>query len=219
MNNLIKIAASQIGVKEISGIKHNMTIVKYSQDIGLSWINDDETPWCAIFVNWCLFKAKLPFLKSASARDCLKLGIEVNDPKPGDIVVFWRESKEGTKGHVGIFLGFDIASNIFCLGGNQGNQVSISTYRIDTVLGFRRVSQINLDTIPNPILRIGSRGNEVKKLQSLLNQIGCNVGKPDGVFGQGTANGIKMLQKKGNVKQDGIYGNLTRNTLESILQT
>lgn len=47
-----KVAQTQRGVKEIAGIKHNPKIIEYHQACILQ-ANDDETPWCSSFVNWC----------------------------------------------------------------------------------------------------------------------------------------------------------------------
>jgi hypothetical protein len=47
-----RVAQTQRGVKEIAGIKHNPKIIEYHQACILQ-ANDDETPWCSSFVNWC----------------------------------------------------------------------------------------------------------------------------------------------------------------------
>jgi len=44
MDNLIKIAAAELGEKEISGSGNNPTIVNYGKESGFPWVNDDETP-------------------------------------------------------------------------------------------------------------------------------------------------------------------------------
>ena len=41
-----------------------------------------------------------------------------------------------------------------------------------------------------PDLQKGSRGQEVKLLQTLLNQLGYSVGKVDGIFGIKTENAV-----------------------------
>jgi uncharacterized protein (TIGR02594 family) len=46
MSNLVEIALSQYGVKEIAGENDNQTIVGYAKEAGHTWVNDDETPWC-----------------------------------------------------------------------------------------------------------------------------------------------------------------------------
>jgi len=140
MSNVLKIAISQLGVKEIVGPQHNMTIVNYAKEIGAKWVNDDETPWCAIFMNWVLKRAGFKFTSSALARSFEKYSSPTLFPNPGDIVVFWRKSKESGVGHVGIFLGFDVDGDVFVLGGNQGNEVSIRKYPRHQVLSYRKIS-------------------------------------------------------------------------------
>lgn len=146
MSKLLKVACSQLGVKEITGSKHNKAIVDYAHEIGLKWINDDETPWCAVFVNWCLKTAGLSYLKSALARDGLKLGhsVKLQDAKPGDVVVFWRGKRDSYKGHEAIYLGNASDNMVWCIGGNQGNMVSIAKYDTERILGIRRVEDYHL---------------------------------------------------------------------------
>lgn len=136
---IIQKAVSQLGVKEIVGPQHNPTIVNYAKSIGATWVNDDETPWCAIFVQWCLKECGFKYSSSALARSFEKYGEEQKNPSPGDIVVFWRKSPTAGTGHVGFFMGYAQDGNIFVLGGNQGNQVSISKYPKSNLIGFRKI--------------------------------------------------------------------------------
>ena len=53
------------------------------------------------------------------------------------------------------------------------------------------------------ILKIGSRGKEVKELQEFL-EVGA-----DGIFGQGTATAVKAWQRKNGLDDDGIVGPAT----------
>jgi uncharacterized protein (TIGR02594 family) len=76
--------------------------------------------------------------KPLLARSWLNIGQNNPFPQRGDIVVFWRESPASWKGHVGVFVGYSSDRNqVYCLGGNQANQVNISAYSADRVLGFR----------------------------------------------------------------------------------
>ena len=49
-------------------------------------------------------------------------------------------------------------------------------------------------------------GTQVKVLQFLLNQIGCNAGTIDGSFGKNTLNALKSFQKKKGLVVDGVCG-------------
>lgn len=130
-----KIALKESGVTEIVGSKHSSRVLEYHHATSLK-ASDDETPWCAAFVNWCLLQAGIPGTNSALARSFQKWGIPAFNPKEGDIVVLWRDSKISTKGHVGFFVKRD-AKYVYIFGGNQGNKVCLSKYPIERVLTYR----------------------------------------------------------------------------------
>jgi len=192
MDKLFKIAVAELGQKEVLGNGNNPAIVNYAREAGFDWINDDETPWCSIFLNWVAMKAGLVRNKQANARSWLLVG-QRNDssPLPGDVVIFWRGSPTSWEGHVGIFLGFSYdGGKVYCLGGNQGNQVSISAYPRNTVLGYRRLTfALVMTDIPDAPLRRGDRGDAVKALQDALKATGLNCGTSDGDFGLLTEKG------------------------------
>ena len=218
MEELIKIAASQLGIHEIPGADNNPTIVNYAIETGISGISNDEISWCSTFVNWVCMKAGYAMSGKPDARSWLRVGEPVNDPRPGDVVVFWRESLQSWKGHVGFFLGFNSdRSKVFSLGGNQGDAVSIKAYDASKVLGFRRVAQTVAIDIPQPVLRKGSRGNEVMKLQIVLNKLGYDCGDEDGIFGDKTDNALRLLQANNGITIDGVYGNQSKNVVEDLL--
>ncbi len=165
-------------------------------------------------------KAGLERSKKANARSWLRVGRNVDtEPEPGDIVIFWRDKPESWKGHVGIFLGYSSnLKRVYCLGGNQGNQVSLSAYGADTVLGFRRLSYSEMITLPDPILKIGDKGTVVKQLQNALKSEGFNCGTSDGDFGPATMKAVKDLQShKRGITIDGIYGEITRDLLFELI--
>jgi uncharacterized protein (TIGR02594 family) len=222
MKNLFQIAASEIGTTEVKGDKHTPRIVQYAQEVGFKAIKDDETPWCSIFINWCCMKAGVQRTNKANARSWLTVGLPVDNPIPGDVVIFWRESPQSWKGHVGLFVGFSKdLRQVFTLGGNQKDSVSIQGYNADTVLGFRRLTEEGNMQIPsgNPPLKIGSRGEEVRKLQIILNDLGYNCGAADGTFGPKTQAKLMAFQTAGGLKPDGIYGISSQNQIENIFQS
>lgn len=65
-----------------------------------------------------------------------------------------------------------------------------------------------------PLLKRGSKGEAVKTLQSLLNQLGYSVGAVDGIFGPATENGVKRFQASCGLVADGIVGPKTWAALE-----
>ena len=136
---MIKLASQYIGMQEIIGEQDNQTIVQMFQDIGYGWIKDDETSWCSCFINWLAFKLNCERSGKLDARSWISIGKTELNPRPGDIVVFWRESLTSWKGHVALFLGYSSTGDILCLGGNQSNEVNITIYPKERVLSFRRL--------------------------------------------------------------------------------
>jgi uncharacterized protein (TIGR02594 family) len=220
MEDLLKIAFSELGTEEFEGNAHNPEVLKYANDTGIKGITNDEIAWCSTFVNWVSWKAGLQYSGKANARSWLNVGTKVIHPEPGDVVIFWRESPQSWKGHVAFFLGVSTdKKRVYCLGGNQGNRVSVSAYRIDTVLSYQRLAPVKKLVIPEPTLQIGSKGVAVVALQDALKLLNINVGTSDGSFGTKTGDGVKQLQtRKPNLTIDGIYNAETRDLLESLFQ-
>lgn len=141
---LLNIALSQFGVKEIPGQGHNSTILRYFREIGHKWVDNDETAWCSAFVNWLAFKCGFQMSGKLNARSWLEVGEEIIKPELGDVVIFWREDPSSWKGHVALFVNYsEDGKFINCLGGNQGNMVSIKPYPTRRLLGFRRLSKLS----------------------------------------------------------------------------
>ena len=59
----------------------------------------------------------------------------------------------------------------------------------------------------------GSRGEEVRKIQTKLNNWGYYSGNVDGIFGWQTQEAVKSFQKKNGLKADGIAGEQTLNAM------
>ena len=107
-----------------------------------------RTEWCAAFVNAVLQESNLPDNNDhkypLTARAFLDWGTTVDEPKPGDIVVFPRGNR-GWQGHVGFYLKTENINGIdyyVILGGNQNNKVSVKAYLASKALGIRRHSSI-----------------------------------------------------------------------------
>ena len=60
-----------------------------------------------------------------------------------------------------------------------------------------------------PMLRTGSRGDAVRKLQEMLNAKGYTCGSVDGIFGSKTKAAVLAFQKANGLAADGIVGPLT----------
>ena len=59
----------------------------------------------------------------------------------------------------------------------------------------------------------GSRGEEVRKIQTKLKNWGYYNGSVDGVYGWQTENAVRSFQKKNGLKADGVAGEATLNAM------
>ncbi|TPG53108.1 TIGR02594 family protein [Sphingomonas glacialis] len=119
-------AHTLIGLKEDTSAGSNEQILQWALEQHISY-HDDDVPWCGLFVSHCIAsqlpREPLP-ANPLGARAYQTFGKPIS-PQPGAVVVFWRESLESGKGHVGFYVGEDQDRNFLILGGNQGNAVSI----------------------------------------------------------------------------------------------
>ena len=69
---------------------------------------------------------------------------------------------------------------------------------------------------PEPILRTGSRGQEVKDLQGRLQALGYYTGEIDGQFGAMTKEAVISFQKANGLDADGMVGSETKSLLFSV---
>ncbi|MEO0404527.1 MAG: TIGR02594 family protein [Bacteroidota bacterium] len=215
MKTLLNVAMHEAGTAEARGSISNERILQYAQESGFTNYDSDSIPWCSVFMNWVALKSDVERTKKANARSWLHVGTPINQPEPGDVVIFWRESISSWKGHVGLFVGFSQdLKRIYCLGGNQNDQVSISAYGADRLLGFRRLRAVESISVPNKVLKKGMSGSDVRKLQSILNQIGISVGTVDGIFGPKTEDAVKVFQTSEDLDPTGQTNKATRDALK-----
>lgn len=81
--------------------------------------SEDNSYWCAAFLNWCLERCGYkPGTRSSSSGTFRGLPGATSSPRKGDIVVF----RDGTcTGHVGLYLARS-GTQVFVIGGNQKQQ-------------------------------------------------------------------------------------------------
>ena len=63
------------------------------------------------------------------------------------------------------------------------------------------------------VSKSGSRGEEVKKIQTKLKNWGYYTGSVDGIYGWQTENAVRSFQKKNGLKVDGVAGTQTLNAM------
>jgi uncharacterized protein (TIGR02594 family) len=128
----LRVARSYLGVREFKGAQHNPIILGWLAKLG-AWWHDDEQPWCGTFVGAVLKEAGInPAKAFYRAKAWLDWGVAVA-PRVGAVVVFDRQGG----GHVAFLLGKTSSGQLVCLGGNQGDEVSIRVFDAARVIGYR----------------------------------------------------------------------------------
>lgn len=67
------------------------------------------------------------------------------------------------------------------------------------------------------LLKLGSKGEEVKQLQVKLNKLGYKVGVPNAEFDANTQNAVCRLQKANGLVTDGIVGEGTMGVIDKAI--
>lgn len=115
---------------------HNPRVLAYYREAGVPQTND-EVPWCAAFVGAVLARSGVQGTGSLLARSYESWGTSVplDQAQRGDVVVLSRG--QPWQGHVAFYEGA-AGSNVYLLGGNQGNQVNVTAYPKSRVVAVRR---------------------------------------------------------------------------------
>lgn len=188
---IIETLLNEYGVSEKVGAGSNPRITEYYNYLKINPQEDTDVPWCSLFANFIVKKTGTgSYTNQLNARSWLTIGKEVKKPDKGDIVVFWRGTPDGWQGHVAFYIRDD-GDDVWVLGGNQDNQVSIAKYPKSRVLGYRDITQKapEIPVAPLKDLKKGDKGDAVKQLQKML---GITA---DGDFGPVTERTVKAFQK------------------------
>ena len=140
-------ALEDLGVREWRmDAKRKKVSNPYIEDMSLAVIGKRmdaiSVPWCAYFVGAKLEQHGIPSSKSGMARSYLKWGegvdySDLDNLRPGDIVVNWRgRYDDGITGHVYFFL-FTKGGKLYGVGGNQSDSVSVEEFSRSRVIGVR----------------------------------------------------------------------------------
>lgn len=128
----------ELGVKETPGPAATLRIQEYHSATAAGVPpTGDETSWCASFVSWALEQVNIRSTRSKSARSYEHWGaaLPLDAPCRGAIAVLSR-GLDLKSGHVGALLHWD-ASDVWLIGGNQGNTVAVARYPRHRVQAFR----------------------------------------------------------------------------------
>ena len=233
-SDIIKIAVAEIGVKESPA---NSNKQKYGEEYGVN-----GPAWCCQFV-WWVFKhsgAEALFYGGKKTAYCPTLmnfykkqgQFITSNYKPGDIVFFDFNSNKAAD-HVGIVEKVS-GSTVYTVEGNtgagndsNGGQVMRRERSTKYILGAGRpayeseiasssstlTKEEKTVTITLTEIKSGSKGEQVKTAQRILNALGYPCGTVDGIFGAKTVSAVKKFQTAKKLTADGIIGANTWNRL------
>lgn len=148
----MRFARAELGTVEGAGEANNARVLGYLEHCKgpRSLLQQDSTAWCSAFANACMHSVGIAGTESLAARSWLRYGdaIELKDARFGDVVVLWRGVKLpasvlNAPGHVAFFDRLS-GDQIFLLGGNQRQSVSVQPYPLRRVLAIRRPSVAEL---------------------------------------------------------------------------
>ena len=218
--DIIDRAQKEVGVFEHPANSNN---VKYNTWFYGKEVSGASYPWCAVFISW-LFKDTNLVKKTASCVQMLEW-FEANNrivsrPQAGDIVFFRYKTNNRRTNHVGLVIGVSgkqittIEGNTSTSSNDNGGKV-MRRKRTSNIVGYARPKYDGV-TVERKTVRMGSRGEDVKFLQSKLASFGYHVGGIDGIFGVNTCNAVIDFQSDHGLVADGVVGNKTWEKLLTI---
>jgi len=222
---------------------------KYARELDrTNWYNGGKNgyAWCDVFVDWLFFKCFGDPLgrnmicqpTGSAGAGCLysaqyykSAGRWVtNSPQPGDQIFFTYSA--GEYSHTGIVEQIN-GDTVTTIEGNTSDMVARRNYNIGNkvIAGYGRpkwelaANTVVPDIPEEPVvyremLKQGSRGDSVRKLQEMLIELGFSVGPDgaDGDFGANTYSAVRRFQIENHLTVDGIVGDETWDALEKALK-
>lgn len=128
-------AWAELGVKETPGPQATPRVLDYLREANIT-AADDAVPWCSGFANWVMHRAGIPGTRSGMARSWLAWGSPIDVPRYGAVAIFSRGASTW-QGHVTFIVESLPEGLLLCLGGNQGDCVSLARYPKERLLGLR----------------------------------------------------------------------------------
>jgi hypothetical protein len=131
-----------------------------------AWYGINEVPWCAIFVSYCFYDARLPLeINTPKGFSYCPEGLEwfeakgqfFKTPQVGDLAFFDWDG-DGMTEHVGLVESVNDDGTVTCIEGNTGSeinanggQVKRSDRSLEDILGFGRPAYTE-ESSPQPEL-------------------------------------------------------------------
>lgn len=194
VNDILKIAKAEIGVKESPANSNN---VKYNTWYYGKTVQGSAYPWCAVFVSWLFSQVDSSLIKKSAS--CMDIGnwfkqngrFKTSNPQVGDIVFFKYNTNSRWTNHIGIVESINKDGSIVTI---EGNTSTTSNDNGGSVMRRNRKSNIV--------------GYGIPKYSASTNITSTTVKGIDVSSYQGNINWEK-------VKSDGIKFAILRSTLKN----
>lgn len=145
----LRVARHHIGLREIPGLGSNPRIDSWQDRLNAGWLDGDNAAWCGVFAGGCLLSQGIePPERAYRAREWATWGQDCGRPVVGAVGV---QSFAGGKGHVTFVVGRTLSGRLLGLGGNQDDQVKISSFAPDAFETFRYPPDDEIPQGPLPV--------------------------------------------------------------------
>ena len=202
--------------------------------IGDKWIGHKVADCSGLF-KWAFgcFKISIAhgsntiYLSYCSAKGKLQNGKRLDGKKliPGTAVFVYDSKKDNYK-HIGLYIG---GSKVIEAQGTDAG-VCVSNISANKWTHWGELKAVKYEetneTTPvgagwRPTIRRGSTGAYVKEAQTILYNLGYNIGPYgiDGDFGNATERAVKEFQRDHSLNQDGVVGPLTWDALQKAQES
>ena len=141
--------------------------------------------------------------------------------------IFSRKGKNGNYYYMHRMTGSTVTVIVECLFIDSEHDIqylNIENIAQGIAEGFKEfIKQEEIIHVPKveikqrTILKLGSKGNNVKLLQEELNKLGYDCGTPDGIFGRGTQRAVLAFQELNKLYIDGIVGNEVYSKINELM--
>ena len=89
---------------------------------------------------------------------------------------------------------------------NFGDSMDAFRARVAALIGEDTTVRPTWQEMRRDTIRIGARSTDVAEMQGILNVLGYNAGKVDGIFGKATQKAVKAYQRENELTPDGVAG-------------
>ena len=142
MKDLLLEVLSHYGLSEVAGSDSNPEILEFFRELDYDWVNDDSAvSWCSAMLSYYAKKCGYEYHHGLNARGWLNMPVMVLHPSLGDVVILWRNDIHSWEGHCALFISWT-HTKVYLLGGNQSNQINITAYPRDRIIGIRQLRKI-----------------------------------------------------------------------------